>query len=103
MKSINSDIYFLTSSAARKTTDELFVCIQPQLQIDRSSPMYTACHMQYHLHSYGMKNEKELSKNIRGCLTKAQFGSQYIFSKDVLLYHMWLRDNTIAFVTNDEC
>ena len=34
---------------------------------------------------------------------KAQFGSQYIFSEDVLLYNMWLRDNTIAFVTNVQC
>ena len=31
-----------------------------------------------------------------GCPTKVQFGSQYIFSEDVLLYNMWLQDNTIA-------
>ena len=32
--------------------------------------MYTACHMRYHLHSYGMKNKKELSKILAGALQK---------------------------------
>ena len=54
----------------RKTTDELFACIRPQLQVDRGSPIYTACHMWYHLHRYGKNNEKELSKKLAGALQK---------------------------------
>ena len=55
---------------ARKTTDELFACIRPQLQVDRHSPIYTACHMRYHLHSYVKNNKKELSKKLAGALRK---------------------------------
>ena len=38
--------------------------------VDRSSPIYTACHMRYHLHSYGKSKEKELSDKLAGALRK---------------------------------
>ena len=65
----------------RKITDELFACIRPQLQVDRHSPIYTACHMWYHLYHYGKNSEKELSKQLECTLQKHNLDLSTYFAK----------------------